>query len=415
MHKKQLIIATLLTIMAAIPASLFLAQEPQETRSRASASTTLSYTINGTNAPIETGVGEPIAIDIIVTPGSNLPSLVKLEMQYDPNILQPGTNPFIVNTTAFPTTIEGPVVINGRVLISVSIGSDATKAIQQPTKVGTLNLVTKAPTTGIPSEITFGTRSQVLSLAQSDEATENVLATTSPAYVSVTAPITPTTIASASPTASPTIAPSPSPVASITAQPSVTIGQSPTPTLSPLSTQLSFSVLMHGIGNSGDNANPFGSDLSNKQPLHPAREVTVFIYNDQNQLTLTKTGTVTYATASGSFTGTIDVGNAVTSGEYTIRVKEETHLRRLVGGIQRINVQQNNVMPAVTMVAGDVNGDNSLNILDYNLIVGCYSDLLPAISCTETNKVKTDLNDNGDVNQFDYNLFLREITVQTGN
>ncbi len=72
-------------------------------------------------------------------------------------------------------------------------------------------------------------------------------------------------------------------------------------------------------------------------------------------------------------------------------------------------------MPTVTMVAGDVNGDNSLNILDYNLLVGCYSDLLPAISCTQATKVKTDLNDNGDVNQFDYNLFLREITVQTGN
>jgi hypothetical protein len=48
------------------------------------------------------------------------------------------------------------------------------------------------------------------------------------------------------------------------------------------------------------------------------------------------------------------------------------------------------------------------------LLIGCYSDFSPAKSCTSANKLLTDLNDDGNVNQTDYNLFLREISVQNG-
>ena len=98
-----------------------------------------------------------------------------------------------------------------------------------------------------------------------------------------------------------------------------------------------------------------------------------------------------------------------------MRIKDSTHLGKIIPGIQHIDPNQINAMPPVALVAGDINGDNTLNILDYNVLVGCYSDLLPATDCDDTRKVKADINDNGDVNQFDYNLFLREITVQTGN
>ncbi len=406
-HRPQLIIATLLVLLAAIPTTMFLMQEPQETRSRASASTTLEYSPNATPAsPLEKNVGDQVAFDVIVNPGSNLPSLVKLEMQYDPEIFIPATNAFIVNNAAFPTTIEGPVTTNGKVLISVSIGPDSTKVIQKPTKVGTLYLVTKAVTNGTPSEVSFGSRTQVLSLAQSDESNENVLSTTTPSYISVAAGASPTI---ASPSA--TILPSAFP--SITNSPTVT--SMPSPTFSAQAMVLSFNVFMHGIGSSGDNANPFSAEFSNKQPQHPSRDVTVYVYDDQNQLAVTKPGSITYDALSGTYKGTVDLGTAVATGDYTIRIKEGTHLRRLLPGIQRLNQQANNIMPEIALVAGDVNNDNTLNILDYNLLVGCYSDLLPAVSCTDENKVKTDLNDNNEVNQFDYNLFLREITVQSGN
>lgn len=411
-HKTQLLIGSLLVILAAVPVSILLTQEPQDTRSRATSSTTLTYAPSTTDtSPLQKNIGDNVTVDIIVNPGSNLPSLVKLEMIYDTTKFQVAANPFIVNTTAFPTTIEGPVLQEGKVLISLSIGNDTTKAIQTPTKVGTLNLIAKAPTGGIPTQISFGSRSQVLSLAQSDEATENVLATTQPSYIAIASPITPTTIAIVPPTTNPSAVPTTTPLPTVTTVPTAI----PTPTVNPQSTALSLNVFLHGIGSSGDNANPFASDMSTKTPLHPTRDITVFVYNDQNQLSTTKTGLVTYDPTSGSFKGIVDLGNTLEQGDYTIRVKEDTHLRRLVPGIQQLNAATVNSLPAITVIAGDVNGDNTLNILDYNLIVGCYSDLLPAISCTPENKVLTDLNDNGDVNQFDYNLFLREITVQSGN
>jgi hypothetical protein len=430
-NKKQLLIGTLLLVVAAIPTTLILTQKPQETRSRASASTTLYYTpTTSVSAPVQKNTGETVSFDVMINPGSNLPSLVKLELNYDSTKFQPGATPFAANTSAFPTIVEGPVLQDGKVLISLSIGPDSTKAIQTVTRVGTLTLTTKSVTTGTqPSAVTFGSRSQVLSLSQSDEATENVLSTTNPAYVIIQEPTTPTIAATATPIPTATIAPTatiiPTAILSPTIEPTIvattvpsldpTETPQPTPTFTPLATKLAFSVSLHGIGNSGDNANPTLSNLSNKQPQFPSRNVIITIYNDTNQLALTKPGIITYNDASGTFNGTIDMGTTLTEGDYTVRIKEATHLRRLIPGIVHLKPDSANNLTPVALVTGDVNGDNTINILDYNLLVDCYSDLLPAVSCTPENKIKTDLNDNGDVNQFDYNLFLREVTVQSGN
>ena len=72
-------------------------------------------------------------------------------------------------------------------------------------------------------------------------------------------------------------------------------------------------------------------------------------------------------------------------------------------------------MPAVHLVTGDIKIDNALNILDYNILIGCYSDFAPAVSCTADLKEEADLTDDGQVNQFDYNLFLRDLSVQNGD
>ncbi len=70
----------------------------------------------------------------------------------------------------------------------------------------------------------------------------------------------------------------------------------------------------------------------------------------------------------------------------------------------------------MTLIAGDSNNDNLVNLLDYNMITDCYSDFLPANACADENKkLMTDLTDDGKVNQFDYNLLLRELGVQAGS
>jgi hypothetical protein len=434
-NNRQLItLGGILLVLVGLPLVITLSQRQQDNRSRATASTSLYLTPSSSaTTPQSKNVGDTVTFDVMVNPGTNLVSLAKLEILYDSTKLQDsGANTFVVNSSAFPKTLEGPVISNGSILLSLSIGSDSTKAIQTVTKVGTLTFTAIAPTS-TAATVSFSNKSQILSLAAGDQSTENVLSTTTPGYLSIAAPTTqvsPTTIASQTPTVSATTFPTatliptglstitPSPTAS---EPTIALTGSPTQIVSPTTipstptTTLSFTVFMHGVGNSGDNVNPNEFSLSNKVPKHPTRTMQVLVYNVSNQVVASGPATITYASESGNFKGTINLANNLSAGLHTVKVQAPTQLRRLISGIQTITPLQNNVMPAATLIAGDVNSDNAINILDYNLLVGCYSDLLPPVSCTETTKVLSDLNDDGFVNQFDYNMFLREISVQAGS
>ncbi len=62
-----------------------------------------------------------------------------------------------------------------------------------------------------------------------------------------------------------------------------------------------------------------------------------------------------------------------------------------------------------------MNNDNKIDALDYNMLTDCYSDSAPASNCTDTlKKLAADITDDGNVNLFDYNLFLRELTNRRG-
>jgi len=213
----------------------------------------------------------------------------------------------------------------------------------------------------------------------------------------------------------PTPTATPKPTATPTPSPTMTPTPTPTPTTG--LTTISLTIFEHGIGNSGDNTNPDEFSLSNKNPVHKQIAADIQLYNAQNQLVASGSGTLTYDPSTGSFkSGLICSGsNSFVTGNYTVKVKTSYHLRKTLPGIQTIMVGQNNDLPPVTLVAGDVNNDNAVNIVDYNALLDCYSDLAAAAACTDpTKKVATDLNDDGQVNQIDYNLFLREIATQPG-
>lgn len=205
-----------------------------------------------------------------------------------------------------------------------------------------------------------------------------------------------------------TVAPTNTPTA--TPNPTLTPTQTPPPLITGTTT-LSFSFLLHGLGNAGDAANPGVG--GNKTPIHAQRSVTVQVFNKQNQLIVTKTGHVTYDQGTGVFKGTIDLGANMINGFYTVKVKSPQFLNTLVPGIQTLVAGKNNQMATVSMVNGDINNDNMLNILDYALLVDCYSDSNP-FSCSNEDKQMADINDDGIVNQYDYNLFLRELTNVRG-
>lgn len=237
--------------------------------------------------------------------------------------------------------------------------------------------------------------------------------TSAPTAIPTSVPPTATTIPTATstpvPSATPTSVPPTSTPTSVppTATPTPT-PIPPTPTSVPVgNTTFSFNILLHGIGQGGDSANPAGG--GNPNPLHPQRELTVEVLNDQNQLVLTKKGIISFGSTAGNFTGTIDMGTTLTSGTYTIKVKANQFLRRIIPGMQNITAGALNQLAQATLINGDIDNSNSLSILDYNILIGCYSDFLLPVSCTPENKIRADIDDDGAVNQYDYNLFLREL------
>ena len=194
--------------------------------------------------------------------------------------------------------------------------------------------------------------------------------------------------------------------------PSLSPSPAATSTPIPNSTRINVAVFLHGIGKAGDNANPSGT--GNQTPLTPKRNVTVFVYDSSNNLVMSPSATLMYQSTTGNFTGTVDLGSSFTTGQYLLKIKVPTYLRARVPGIVSLTANQSKSISDTTIVAGDANSDNVLNILDYNLLLDCYSELNDPRNCDPAKKTATDLTDDGNVNQFDYNLFLRELSVQSG-
>jgi hypothetical protein len=213
---------------------------------------------------------------------------------------------------------------------------------------------------------------------------------------------TPTPRITNTPTPTPTRIPSPTPTIRPTNIPSAT------PTPLPKTTTLLFQIYLHGIGKSGDSANAANA-LSNKNPATPSRSFTISIYTDPTNPKVTKTIPLIYSATEGLYTGTLDLGTNWDSSTYSIKLKTDSFLMETIQDI-RIPQAQSFVVPITTMTAGDVNDDSVLSTLDYNIIIGCFTNALTPQSCADNQKKLSDVNDDGKVDISDSNLFLREIS-----
>lgn len=415
--KRLLAIGITILFALSLPVALYLSQQEQDDRSKAASATSLYYSpTTSPSSPARHTIGNVFSVDVMINPGTNKVSTVRYEINYDASKLQlDGSSAVTLNTIAFPTNIEGPIISTGRIAGTVSIGSNYNLAITTPTKVATIRFKAIQSTNNTPTTVSYTSRTQVLSVGETEQASENVLSSTQSFYVILENPPTPTPSPTITPT--PTKTPTPSPTRTPTPTPTVT----PTPTLTPTSTPIpqatifNLTVFLHGLGNSGDNANPTSHSLSNKNPSRKTRDIKVSLHNASDQLILQKSGTVTYDTTAGNFKGTVDMGTTITTGVYTIKITSPFYLTQIIPGIQTVNAGTTNTFPNVTLVTGDSDQSNTLNILDYNMILGCYSDFSPPVSCTPDQKLATDLTDDENVNQFDYNLFLRELSIQKAN
>ena len=426
----KLIAATIAIQIIALPLIVLVVKTRQNnTITKATAASTLSFAPQTTaNTPLTKNVNDDVSVDLMLDPGTNLISLAKIDLTYDATkFTVSDASKVVVNATAFPVTVEGPVLSSGRVQIVVSVGSDQTKVIQTSTKVLTLTLKAIAPVSS--TQIGFGTANSLLSIAAGDSANENVLSTTVPAFIKVNA--APTTAPTATPTNSPTptITPTntptltptktPTPTPSPTPAPTAAPSNTPTPTLA--STVLTFTGLrLHGLGKGGDTPNP--NSAGTLTLLRPTRVLTVELYNSAGALVNTSTGNLTYTgSTTGLFNGSINLPTSVAAGAYLVKIKTPFYLRKQLPGFLQLNLGTtteliSNQQNPVALVAGDVDSDNKLETSDdYDLIMECFTDLLPAKStCDSNKKTAADISDDGKVNQDDYNLFLRELSVQQG-
>lgn len=217
--KKLFLIGFLVVLLVGIPLTVYLLQQNQEVRTRAEKSTILTFSPDSTQAaPLQKNVGDSIPLDITVDPGKNLVSFVKIEIQYDPTFLSlDQTNGFQANTTAFPSVLEGPIYASGKLDVTLSVGPDPTKAIQQKVKAATLTFkALKNTPAGTPTLVSYGVspKTQILSIGSNDQSSEDVLSSAVPAIIAIGGAATGVT-----PTDQPIPTTSPVPTAEVTTIP----------------------------------------------------------------------------------------------------------------------------------------------------------------------------------------------------
>lgn len=218
--KKFFLVGFILILLTAIPLTMFLLQKQQETRSKAAPSTTLSFTpTSSPSSPIQKNVNDTIDLHVVMNPGSNLVTYVKLIMTYDSTKFSTAGAGFAPNVQSFPAVLSPVTYQPGKVSIELSIGTNSTGVIQSTTEVGVLTLQAINANTATSPSVAFDSQTLILasclnpqdpSSCPDNEAT-NVLSTSNPAFISVAGtPVPPT----AAPTAPP---PTPGPTTAATA------------------------------------------------------------------------------------------------------------------------------------------------------------------------------------------------------
>lgn len=240
--RKIFLFGFIAVLLLAIPGTLYLVGL-QNKPTKAEKSTNITFTPDSSaSAPVQKSVGDSIPLDIFVDPGQNLVGFVKLEIQYDPQKLATASaDAFTPNSQVFPTVLEGPDYSTpGKITVSLSVGPDPTKSLQTKAKAATVTFKALANTAaGTPTEITYGTSTQALSVGASDQASENVLSSATPAFIAIagsaitptptTIPVTPTATpeVTVTPTTEPTTTPSTTVTPATTVAPTTSTNQVP--------------------------------------------------------------------------------------------------------------------------------------------------------------------------------------------
>lgn len=172
-----------------------------------------------------------------------------------------------------------------------------------------------------------------------------------------------------------------------------------------------------------------GSGGGTMQPKRLKRNITIFLYSrDVNSLNntvkplYTIKSTANYNNDENSpfyttfYNHEIDLGTDVKDGDYQIAFRTDESLRTVikespdkVGG-QLFGLSTGNgpiVLPVQTVLMGDTipkEGDNTIDMSDYNAFVNCFGERNNSDFCNQSNY--GDFDDNGVIDGVDYNVLL---------
>ncbi len=168
---------------------------------------------------------------------------------------------------------------------------------------------------------------------------------------------------------------------------------------------------------------PRDHEYLNTNPVDKQRPLTVQIYDPDGALVYNP-GVVGMATVDANtdrYQITIQLPTDVPAHEnvwstgsdaegYRVRVKLNYTLYSYVPGFVDILQSEHTTAPDAILTTGDINGDDQVNIADYDILVRCFDDTAPL----QGQCVGADVDDDGQVGLFDYNEMIRIFASQEG-
>ncbi|MBI3577475.1 hypothetical protein HY086_05555 [Candidatus Gottesmanbacteria bacterium] len=174
--KKVFLLLSIILILIAIPATVFLVGKQQELRKKAAPATTLAFS----PASVNKKVGETFSLEVTIDAGENQVVAAELHIVYDPVKLEAQT---ITNSTLFPNILTSGTVERGAASITVGAASGA-KPITGTGTVAVIRLKALEKT-DTPATVRLAQNTFVGSIG---EGQTNVLVGTTPATVTITDP-----------------------------------------------------------------------------------------------------------------------------------------------------------------------------------------------------------------------------------
>lgn len=206
--KNILILGFIIILLIAIPVTVYILQQRQQTETQAVASTTLCFTkttdnicLTDTNKP-SLKVGDTITLNVLMKPGTNNVIASTLNIGFDQTKIATDGSGLVRSRDAFPSLIEGPIYTDGNISITMSVGIDLTMVVKTDIKIASVTFKALSPTDSQGTQVNFTNQTNVTSTVSDPET--NVLSTSTPAFLLITAAgATPTV------TAAPTVPPGP--------------------------------------------------------------------------------------------------------------------------------------------------------------------------------------------------------------